>query len=81
MTRSRLMTMIAGGAIALLAVIATIVHFVRKRRARMSSGPLKIWQSWRKKKPEEAAAPKAESKPEELPPEPVLTDIVEHGTA
>ncbi|AKU22128.1 FimV family protein [Massilia sp. NR 4-1] len=82
MTRSRLMTMIAGGAIALLAVIATIVHFVRKRRARMSSGPLKIWQSWRKKKPEEVAAPKAESKPEELlPPEPVLTDIVEHGTA
>ncbi|WP_256079908.1 hypothetical protein [Massilia sp. YIM B04103] len=81
MTRSRLMTMIAGGTIALLAVIATIVHFVRKRRAKMSSGPLKIWQSWRKKKPEEAAPPKPEPKAEDLPPEPVLTDIVEHGTA
>lgn len=81
MTRSRLMTLIAGGTLALLAVIATIVHFVRKRRAKLAAGPLKIWQSWRKKKPEDAAPAKTEPKAEELPPEPVLTDIVEHGTA
>jgi pilus assembly protein FimV len=47
MSRPKLITTIAAGALGLLAVIGLAVHFLRKRRAK--GGPLKIWQSFRKK--------------------------------
>lgn len=47
MSRPRLISLIAGGALGLLALIGVAVHLVRKRRTK--GGPLKIWQSFRKK--------------------------------
>jgi pilus assembly protein FimV len=59
MSRPRLISLIAGGALGLLALIGVSVHLVRKRRAK--GGPLKIWQSFRKKdKAEDAVEPTME---------------------
>ena len=58
--KTRLMTLIAG-ALAGLAAVGGLVYFLRKRQ---SKGPLKIWQSFRKKDNAEPA-------------EPVLEDVVE----
>lgn len=56
MSRPRLITLIAGGAVGLLALIGVTVHLLRKRRAK--GGPLKIWQSFRKKdKPDSPVEP------------------------
>jgi len=46
LSRPKLIMLIAGGAIAGLAALGALVHFLRKRQAK---GPLKIWQSFRKK--------------------------------
>lgn len=59
---NNLMTVIAAGSVALLLAIGVTVHFVRRRLAKRSSGPLQIWQSWRKKKTE-AAAESASAEP------------------
>jgi pilus assembly protein FimV len=56
MSRPRLITLIAGGAVGLLALIGVTVHLLRRRRAK--GGPLKIWQSFRKKdKPDSPVEP------------------------
>jgi pilus assembly protein FimV len=56
LSRPRLITLIAGGAVGLLALIGVTVHLLRKRRAK--GGPLKIWQSFRKKdKPDSPVEP------------------------
>ncbi|HEY1150222.1 MAG TPA: hypothetical protein VGF27_16695 [Pseudoduganella sp.] len=56
MSRPRLISLIAGGALGLLVLIGVAVHLVRKRRAK--GGPLKIWQSFRKKdKPQDPLEP------------------------
>ncbi|AXA91966.1 hypothetical protein DPH57_12910 [Massilia sp. YMA4] len=66
MSRPKVLTMIAGGSMALLAVLGVIIHFVRRRNARNAKAQIKVWQSWRKKAIAEAAAaeeegPEAES--------------------
>ncbi|WP_395406532.1 hypothetical protein ACHMW6_07750 [Pseudoduganella sp. UC29_106] len=63
MSRPRLISLIAGGALGLLALMGATVHLVRKRRAK--GGPLKIWQSFRRKD-------KAES-----PVEPTMSEATE----
>jgi len=53
MSRPRLISLIAAGSLAFIAVIGVAVHFMRKRRSK--GGPLKIWQSFRKKETQEKA--------------------------
>ncbi|WP_442035645.1 type IV pilus assembly protein FimV [Pseudoduganella sp. RAF19] len=53
MSRPRLISLIAAGSLAFIAVIGVAVHFLRKRRSK--GGPLKIWQSFRKKETQEKA--------------------------
>jgi len=53
MSRPRLISLIAAGSLAFIAVIGVAAHFLRKRRSK--GGPLKIWQSFRKKETQEKA--------------------------
>lgn len=67
MSRPKLITTIAATALGLLAVIGVAVHFLRKRRAK--GGPLKIWQSFRKKDQDEK------------PTEPTMDEVTESPVA
>lgn len=60
MSRPKVLTMIAGASVALLAVLAAVVHFVRRRNAKNTKAQIKVWQSWRKKAIAEAAEGEAE---------------------
>ncbi|AVR95869.1 hypothetical protein C9I28_09100 [Pseudoduganella armeniaca] len=60
MSRPKVLTMIAGGSMALLALLGVIVHFVRRRNAKNAKAQIKVWQSWRKKAIAEAAVAEEE---------------------
>ena len=53
-------TLIVGGGLLLALVLGLLVYFIRKKKFKFSTAPLKVWQGWRKdKKPAAAEAPPA----------------------
>ena len=59
MSRPKMVTMIAGGSVVFLLTVGFIIHFARRYREKLAAGPLKVWQSWRRK-PEEDEVPHGE---------------------
>ena len=59
-------TLLAGGGVAALALVAGVLLWLRKRKAKKGGGPLKIWQGWRKRGGIAPEAGLPEAKPEEF---------------
>lgn len=50
-------TLVVGGGLLLALVLGLLVYYIRKKKFKFSTAPLKVWQGWRKgKKPAEAEA-------------------------
>lgn len=58
--------LLIGAGVAALALVAGLLFWLRKRKAKKGGGPLKIWQSWRKKGARASETALPEAKPEEL---------------
>lgn len=59
MSRPKMVTMIAGGSVVFLLTVGFIIHFARRYREKLAAGPLKVWQSWRRK-PQDDEVPHGE---------------------
>jgi pilus assembly protein FimV len=59
-------SVLAAGGLAALALLAGVLFWLRKRKASQGRGPLKIWQSWRKKGSDTPGAALPEATPEEF---------------
>jgi pilus assembly protein FimV len=59
MSRPKMVTMIAGGSVAFLLAVGVAIHFIRRYREKLAAGPLKVWQSWRRK-PQDDEVPHGE---------------------